>query len=184
MYAIRSYYGNSLTLDARKQPLQLAVTNNVKGVQLGELLTELSGDAPITGSFNTQAMLKASGQSMHAIINSLNGMVDVSAADGVIKGIDMAQTLCQGINNIASLGINAQQVDTSTPFADLGGKFQITNGVVSNNDLAATLDAMELTGKGKIDLPQTLIDYRLGLTVQENLFKKTCSVNNRLQGVA
>ncbi len=174
---------NSLTLDARKQPLQLAVTNNVKGVQLGELLTELSGDAPITGSFNTQAMLKASGQSMHAIINSLNGMVDVSAADGVIKGIDMAQTLCQGINNIASLGINAQQVDTSTPFADLGGKFQITNGVVSNNDLAATLDAMELTGKGKIDLPQTLIDYRLGLTVQENLFKKTCSVNNRLQGV-
>lgn len=174
---------NSLTLDARKQPLQLAITNNVKGVQLGELLTELNGDAPITGSFNTQAMLKASGQSLHSIINSLNGLVDVSAADGVINGIDMAQTLCQGINNIASLGINAQQVDTATPFANLGGKFQIAKGIVSNDDLSATLDAMKLTGKGKVDLPQALIDYRLGLTVDENLFNKTCSVNNRLQGV-
>lgn len=174
---------NSATLDARKSPLQIAINKKVSGIQLGELLTDLSGEAPITGSFNSTANLTAQGQSMHAIINSLNGQLNVQASDGVIEGISMAQTICQGINNVASLGINSEQVDQSTPFADMGGNFTITNGVVSNNDLTANLDAMAMTGRGSVDLPQTLIDYRLGMTIKENLFKQTCSVNNRLQGV-
>ena len=42
---------------------------------------------------------------------------------------------------------------------------------------------MTVKGKGSIDLPASLMDYQLGLIIQENLFKKTCPVNNRLEGV-
>jgi len=174
---------NTLTLDARKTPLRINIDERINGVQLGDLLTAMNGSAPITGTFSSTAKLSAQGQSMHAIINSLDGIAKVNAADGVIEGIDMAQTVCQGINNVVGLGVNAEQVDQSTPFANMGGNFSIDNGVISNRDLAATLDAMSLTGKGKVDLPQALIDYRLGLTIKENLFKQTCSVNNRLEGV-
>ncbi|MBR9882247.1 MAG: AsmA family protein, partial [Oceanospirillales bacterium] len=174
---------NAVTLDARKSPLQLAIDKKVSGVQIGELLKAMNGEAPITGAVSANAKLTAQGQSLYAIINSLNGTANVNAADGVIEGIDMAQTICQGINNVASLGINTTQVDQSTPFANMGGNFTITNGVVSNKDLAATLDAMSLAGRGNVNLPKALIDYRLGLTIKENLFKQTCSVNNRLEGV-
>jgi AsmA protein len=103
--------------------------------------------------------------------------------DGTISGIDMAQTVCQGFNNLASLGVNAEQVDSSTPFANLGGNFTIRNGVVSNEDLQASLDAIGLKGRGSVNLPKAMIDYRLGLTIQEDLFKQSCSVNNKIQGV-
>ncbi|WP_432697094.1 AsmA family protein [Marinobacterium sp. YM272] len=174
---------NSAKLDARQKPLKINISEKISGIQLGELLTELAGEAPITGTFSSDALLSAQGQSMHAIINSLGGMLNIKAADGVIEGISMAQTICQGINNVASLGINSEQVDQSTPFADMGGSFNITNGVVSNKDLTANLDAMQMTGRGSVNLPQALIDYRLGMTIKENLFKQTCSVNNRLEGV-
>lgn len=174
---------NSATLDARQTPLKLSSDINVNSVQIGEALTALSGEAPITGSLDTQASLTAQGQSLHAIINSLNGSASFKASDGVIEGISMAQTLCQGINNVASLGINSEQVDESTPFATIGGSFKIVNGVISNQDLSAALDALSLTGRGSVDLPQTALDYRLGLTITSNLFNETCSINNRLEGV-
>ncbi|MBV1789283.1 AsmA family protein [Marinobacterium sp. D7] len=174
---------NAVTLDARKSPLQISIDKKISGVQIGDLLTAMNGSAPITGALNSTAKLSAQGQSIYAIVNSLNGNASVHAADGVIEGIDMAQTICQGINNVASLGINTEQVDQSTPFANMGGNFTISNGMVSNKDLAATLDAMSLAGRGNVDLPKALIDYRLGLTIKENLFKQTCSVNNRLEGV-
>ncbi|GGC10192.1 cell envelope biogenesis protein AsmA [Marinobacterium zhoushanense] len=174
---------NAVTLDARKSPLQIAIDKKITGVQIGELLTAMNGSAPITGAVSSTAKLSAQGQSIYAIVNSLSGNASVNAADGVIEGINMAQTICQGINNVASLGINTEQVDQSTPFANMGGNFNISNGVVSNKDLAATLDAMSLAGRGSVDLPKALVDYRLGLTIKENLFKQTCSVNNRLEGV-
>lgn len=174
---------NSATLDARQTPLQLATRLNLDGVQIGELLTALNGETPITGALDSQASLQARGQSLHAIINSLNGSARFAASDGVIEGISMAQTLCQGINNLASLGINSEQVDQSTPFATISGSFDIVNGVIRNEDLSAALDALALTGRGSVDLPQTVLDYRLGLTITSNLFNESCSINNRLEGV-
>lgn len=174
---------NTAKLDAREKPLKINISEKVSGIQIGDLLTDLSDSAPLTGTFSSDALLSARGQSMHSIINSLSGMLNVKASDGVIEGISMAQTLCQGINNVASLGVNTQQVDQSTPFADMGGSFNITNGVVTNKDLAANLDAMTLAGNGNVNLPQALIDYRLGLTIKSNLFNETCSINNRLEGV-
>lgn len=174
---------NSAKLDAREKPLKINISEKISGIQIGELLTDLTDSAPLTGTFSSDALLSARGQSVHSIINSLSGMLNIKASDGVIEGISMAQTLCQGINNVASLGVNAEQVDQSTPFADMGGSFNITNGVVSNKDLSANLDALNLGGRGNVDLPQALIDYRLGLVIKSNLFNETCSINNRLEGV-
>jgi AsmA protein len=176
---------NSAVLDVRSTPVTLKSSNTVSGLQIGDLLQALdSAEKPaMTGTLNSQADISAQGRSVHAIVNSLNGTAHFNVADGTISGIDMAKTVCQGFNNLASLGVNAEQVDGSTPFANLGGNFNIRNGVISNDDLQATLDAIGLKGKGSVDLPQALINYRLGLTIQEDLFKQSCSVNNKIQGV-
>ncbi|UTW10666.1 AsmA family protein [Marinobacterium rhizophilum] len=176
---------NSAVLDVSRTPVTLKSSKTVSGLQIGDLLQALDGaEKPaMTGTLSSQADISAQGRSVHAIVNSLNGTARFNVADGTISGIDMAQTVCQGFNNLASLGINAEQVDGSTPFANLGGNFNIRNGVISNDDLQATLDAIGLKGKGSVDLPRALIDYRLGLTIQEDLFKQSCSVNNKIQGV-
>ena len=171
------------SLDARTETAATQTNLQVSNIQIGELLKEMADSDAVSGLFSTQAELTTRGNSMHAMISNLNGSASIGMKEGVLQGIDMAQTVCQGIQTVTALGINPQQVDRSTPFADLLGNFRIRNGVVENNDLSATLDAMLLKGQGKVDLPAQAIDYRLGFTIQENLFQQTCSVNNRLEGL-
>lgn len=171
------------SLDARTSPATTQTNLQVSDIQIGELLKEMADSDAVSGRFSAQAELATRGGSIHAMINSLNGSASISMKEGVLQGIDMAQTVCQGIQTVTSLGINTQQVDRSTPFADLTGNFRIRNGIVENNDLSANLDAMLLKGQGSVDLPAQAIDYRLGFTIQENLFQQTCSVNNRLEGL-
>ena len=174
---------NSVVIDVRKSPTKFTIKKNVKGIQIGELLKDLADVDRLTGTFNTRTDMTAKGESVYDIVNSLNGNANVTMPDGTVKGIDIAQTICQGFNNIAALGVDADQVDRSTPFADLSSNFRFTNGVISNNDLITKLDAITLRGKGTVNLPAQDLDYRLGLTIEENLFKKTCAVNNNLEGV-
>lgn len=174
---------NSAVIDARKSPTRLTIKENIQGIQVGDLLMDAASVDRLTGTFSTTASLTARGESVHAIINSLNGSANVKMPDGEIRGIDIAQTICQGFNNVAALGVNAEQVDRSTPFANLNSNFNFTNGVMTNKDLRTTLDAMTVKGRGEVDLPRAMMDYRLGLTIEQNLFKETCAVNDNLEGV-
>ncbi|SIS41760.1 AsmA family protein [Neptunomonas antarctica] len=176
---------NSVTLDARKKPLKITTNKAVSGLQIGKLLTDMTGEASLTGTLSTQSTMVTYGQSVHSIVNNMNGSANITVTDGVVNGINMAQELCQTINNLSATGSAqpAQTVDQSTPFAKMGGNFTVKNGIVSNNDLSVQLDAMNIKGSGAVDLPKATVDYQLALIIQENLFKKTCPVNNRLEGV-
>lgn len=170
-------------LDARKTPLHIRLAPNISGLQLGQALQALANTDVIAGKIDTRADLGMSGQSIHAWVNSLSGSASIGMAEGLIKGIDAAQSMCQGINNLSALWIDARQVDKTTPFADLGANFSLSNGVVSNKDLGARLDAVRVAGRGTVNLPKQLLDYRIGMTIEDNLFNQSCSVNNRLEGV-
>jgi AsmA protein len=183
--ALGGAINSNATLNVTGNMPKLSVNKTIQGLQLGELLTQLNGSAPLTGALATKASITASGISQEAIMNSLNGTIDLTLTDGVIQGIDMAQQMCQTINNVSALGklTTAATVDGSTPFAKMTGHFNVKNGVISNNDLSVDLDAMNVSGKGTASLPASSLDYRLGLVIQDNLFNKTCSINNKLEGV-
>jgi AsmA protein len=94
----------------------------------------------------------------------------------------MAQELCQKIENITSFGFNPDQVDKTTPIANLNSDFIIKNGVVSNPELLASVDAASLDANGTINLPRQSLDYTLGLTIKKDLFQKSCGINPALRG--
>ncbi|MEH6445909.1 MAG: AsmA family protein [Oceanospirillaceae bacterium] len=177
---------NNITLDARKETLKLSINNKINKLNIGPLLTDFANTDMLTGTLVSSSALTARGQSLHSIINTLNGKTQLSLANGVIKGINAAQKMCETINKISSLGgtvATTQSVDQSTPFATIKGKLNFKNGVMSNKDFTAKLDALDIAGKGSVDLAKQALDYRVGLKIQENLFKKSCSVNNKIQGV-
>jgi len=186
MQAYQGSISNNITLDARKTPLKLQINNNINTLSIGPVLQDFAQTDALTGSLSSSTNLTATGQSIHSIVNSLNGKVQLSLTDGVVKGIDAAQQMCETVNQISSLGgivNNTQSVDKSTAFATIKGLLNFKNGVISNNDFKADLDALNATGKGSINLPAQSLDYRVGLTIQDNLFKKSCSVNNKIQDI-
>ncbi|WP_315981839.1 AsmA family protein [Aliamphritea spongicola] len=174
---------NSVTLDVRKTPVAMNTKKNISNIQIGDLLQDLAQVDRITGSLSSKSDVNTRGRSVYDIVNSMTGTASVNMKDGEIKGIGIAQTICQGFNTVGSLGLNTEQVDQSTPFANLNGNFKIKNGLVDNRDLKAELDAITVKGAGQVNVPASNLDYRLGLTIEENLFKQTCSVNNALEGV-
>lgn len=174
---------NSITLDVRKKTPVMRVQKTVTGIQIGDLLKAAADVDQLSGNLNSKSDITTRGVSVHDFVNSATGTASVNMKDGELRGIDMAQTVCQGMNNISSLGIDTQQVDRSTPFTSMGASSRIKNGVVTNNDLKAALDAMALSGKGTVNLPKQLLDYRLGFMVEKNLFNETCSFPNKLEGV-
>ena len=180
------YSGNvsaSGSLDARSDTAKTQLKAQINSIQIGQLLQEMADTDVFSGVFNANADITTSGQSIHSMINTLNGQANIQMQEGVLRGINMAQTLCQGIQTVTALGINPQQEDRSTPFADLSGNFRMRNGIVENDDLTAMLDAMRLRAQGQVNLPSKSIDYRLGFTITDNLFQQTCSVNKRLEGL-
>ncbi len=174
---------NNVTLDVRNKTPLIKSNKTISGIQIGDMLKAAAQVEQLTGTFNSKSNLTLRGNSVHDFVNSVSGTASVNMKDGELHGIDMAQTVCQGMNNISSLGIDTQEVDRSTPFANMGASTNIKNGVISNKDLKAALDAMVLSGKGTVNLPKQLLDYRLGFMVEKNLFKETCSFPDKLEGV-
>ena len=174
---------NKVTLDVRNSTPVISTQKTISGIQIGDMLKEMANVDQLTGALHSTSNITVRGNSVHAFVNSMTGKAKVNMKDGELHGIDMAQTVCQGMNNVGSLGIDTQEVDRSTPFANMGASFKIKNGVVNNRDLKAALDAMILSGKGKVNLPKQNLDYRLGFMVEKNLFKETCSFPNKLEGV-
>jgi AsmA protein len=174
---------NNVTVDVRKKTPLITTKKNITGIQVGEVLQAAAEVDKLTGTLNSSSNLTLRGNSVHDFVNSVTGNAKVNMKDGEVHGIDMAHTVCQGMNNISSMGVDTQEVDRSTPFANMGATANITNGVVKNNDLKAALDAMALSGKGTVNLPKQLLDYRLGFMVEKNLFKESCSFPDSLEGV-
>ncbi|MCZ6467476.1 MAG: AsmA family protein, partial [Alphaproteobacteria bacterium] len=46
-------------------------------------------------------------------------------------------------------------------FAELGGTYRISRGIVTNNDLLLKSPLLRLTGKGTVDLPRRRVNYRI-----------------------
>jgi AsmA protein len=174
---------NNITVDVRKNTPVITSQKTITGIQVGDLLKAAAQVDKLTGSLNSQSNLTMRGNSVHDFVNSMTGTAEVNMKDGELHGIDMAYTVCQGMNNLTAMGVDAQQVDRSTPFTSMGATANIKNGVISNQDLKAALDAMNLSGKGTVNLPKQLLDYRLGFMVEKNLFKESCSFPDKLEGV-
>lgn len=179
-------FGGSLNstakIDARNTAPVMSFSPKLTNIKAEQLMAIAMEDPMLSANINLTADLQTSGVSIYEFVNNLNGTLNVNAAEGVIKGIDMAQQLCQKIENITALGFNPDQVDMTTPIAGLNSDYTIKNGVVSNSALNASVDAANLDAKGVIDLPKQAFDYNLGLTITEDLFKKSCGINPALRG--
>jgi AsmA protein len=112
----------------------------------------------IEGTANATVSLNARGRTQREMVSALNGNGKVAFVNGAVKGINLAAMVRNiGSAFLDSAGGKAQQTD----FSEMGGTFQIRNGILSNNDLLFLSPLMRLTGKGTVNLPQRRIDYRL-----------------------
>lgn len=161
-----SYNGN-VSLDARGDKLKLAIDENVKGVQAGPLLKEMSGgdDAPVTGTANANAKLTGIGATVDEIKQTLNGNGGFSFTDGALKGINIAEAIRKAKAALSGQKLPKSDAPEQTDFSTLSGTFKATNGVIDNQDLALKSPLLRISGAGQASLPKETIDYSLKVAV-------------------
>jgi AsmA protein len=94
-------------------------------------------------------------------MNSLHGTGSVTVKNGAIQGVDLA-AVARTVQNALSGSLGAATADkASTDFAEAGGSFAITDGVMHNTDFHLLNPFVRITGNGDINLGQRTLDFHV-----------------------
>lgn len=148
--------------------LATATSSNVQ-----QLMQTLLGKYFMTGKLTFAIALQTRGSSSAAMLSQLNGNCKLQITDGKLLGFNM-NGITQAIYQLTEtkLGTQAKQIvaqklapmqgkAAATAFYKLSATYVIRNGVLSNNDLQLTSQQLTMNGAGTVNLPRSVIDYKL-----------------------
>jgi len=179
-----SYHGET-ALDVRGKTPQIQMAEKLEQVQLGPLLKDMNLFDHYQGAGNVELKLTGQGFDANAIKRSLNGNVAVSIKDGRIDGVDLGKF----IKALTGKGDALTKVTKLVPekgdhtvFGQMSATFQIVNGVANNRDFVLRAVDFTAAGKGRADLVNEKLDYRLDLANLGSEGKKCKTLPVRIEG--
>ncbi|MDE1465413.1 AsmA family protein [Spartinivicinus poritis] len=179
-------FKQQLTVDVRgKQPV-IKANNQLAGVQVNPLLTNLADVNQVSGVGNISSQITTKGLTASELTKQLNGMVKFKVNDGQFAGVNINRMVCKAVAKVRKENVGDQAWNNNTQFKSLHGQFNIRQGVAKNDDLIASLDQMKLDGDGEVDLVQQALDYHLGLTIlgqTSDLGDQACRINERYANI-
>lgn len=124
------------------------------GLQTQPLFTDLAGWDRLVSTTDAELEFLGVGNSIAAIMKSLEGQGALELGRGELRGIDIA-----GMLRTLDPGFVGE--DQKTPFDGLAGTFTIAAGVLSNTDLKLVAPYVTAAGSGDLDLGERRLNYRL-----------------------
>lgn len=161
-------YDGSLTahsaLDANQTPARWKEAADLKGVQAGPLLKDLTGKDHLLGTTVAKYNLMGFGLTPDNIKKSITGTASFAFTDGAVNGVNVAKMLRDAFNTIKGKPATTDE-PARTDFAELLGSAVIKKGHITNNDLLMKSPLLRVTGKGWANLPKNSVDYLATVTV-------------------
>lgn len=148
-----------LVLDGSGSTPAVGADFNLTGVSAYPLLKDAIAFERLEGTGRIGFDVQTAGRSQKAMVNALAGSGSLSFADGAIRGINVAK-LMRNVLSAATTGWQSGGTE-STDFSELSGTFTISNGILSNSDLKLLSPLVRVTGKGKVDMPNQTLNYRV-----------------------
>jgi AsmA protein len=158
-------YAGRTALDVRGKTPLLTINESVSAIELAPAFKDALQFDKFTGVADLSAKVTAQGLDANRIMETLNGTASFAVQKGAVKGMDLRKMIdtvktAQRDNLLQKLTELKPQPMDETPFTQLSGTAQITNGVVQNNDLKVqSPDLLNVSGKGSADLPRQTLDY-------------------------
>jgi AsmA protein len=155
--------------------LQLALQNGtpvikeqfrLDGLQALPFLQAAADFDRLEGRASAEITTQTRGNTERQLVQNLNGNGNVTFRDGAIVGINIAGM----VRNAANAFLNPEAGEArKTDFAELGGSFNIQNGILSNQDMRLQAPVLRVNGSGRINLPQRTMNYRIEPTAAPTL---------------
>ncbi len=149
-------------VDANQTPLLLTLNQQAEGVNVGDLLKELTGEGRLTGTGRIQADLSARGLTEDEIVPSLSGTAALQVVKGSIEGFDLEGAILSAeAGLLGRAGRPKGQELRRTEITNLSGTARVDQGVLDTQDIQIISGYLHATGKGRFDLPRQQLDLRL-----------------------
>ncbi len=174
-------YSGATSIDVNGKTPKITLDHQLRKVQIAPLLKDTLDEAKVTGVVNAAINLKGRGNTETALKSSLNGHIDFNVKDGVVKGFNLQKIIDQGKALIAGGVLSTTNKNDQTVFSVLKGSAQITNGLVSNEDLYVEASKLRVKGAGTVNLVSEAIDY----SINARLLKKpaTETEDEKIKGI-
>jgi len=151
-------------LDANPKIATWTESANLKGVQAGPLLMDLTGKDHLHGATVIKYDIRGYGLTPDNIKKSLTGTASFAFTDGAVNGVNVAKMLRDSFNKIKGKPASPDEPE-KTDFAELLGSAVMKNGHITNKDLLMKSPLLRVTGKGWANLPKNTVDYTAIVTV-------------------
>jgi len=169
-------------LDANPKIATWKESANLKGVQAGPLLKDLTGKDHLHGATVVKYNVHGYGLTPDNIKKSLTGTASFAFTDGAITGVNVAKMLRDAFNKIKGKPASPDEPQ-KTDFAELLGSAVMKNGHITNNDLLMKSPLLRVTGKGWANLPKNSVDYTAIVTLVGTLKGQDGSSLEELSGL-
>jgi len=153
-------YSGDITLDDRGAVRSVSINEHLTDIDMARLLARGAHKGRVSGKATLSLKGSGRGQSVEALLKTLNGHFDADLTEGALEGVDLeyqrdrAQALLERT-------ANARNDTKRTQFDALKTSAEITNGIAVTNDLTISTPALKVFGKGSANLSTTAIDFQL-----------------------
>ncbi len=124
------------------------------GLDMQALLRDAAGYDRLVAAGDLDVRFLGVGNSVAAIMQSLEGEGALELGQGEVRGVDVAAML----QTLDPAYVGEQQ---KTAFDGLAGTFTIAGGVLTNSDLKLVAPQLTAAGTGTVNLGARTLDYRL-----------------------
>lgn len=147
------------TVDVREAQPKLATKFRAEGVDALAAFETIGVNGLFAGKSAVDAELRASGNSLRKLVDTLTGRLKAETGKGAIVGYDFS--------SIWSWIFGSRQYDASrrTPFDRLEAEVALTNGIASKSTMNVTGPILGASANGTLRLPSRDLDYRARLNL-------------------
>lgn len=145
----------SLQLNAANKQPQLALNLTAKALDLGKLLKATTDEETLSGKGDLSIDIKGQGNSVAAIMGSLNGHSRLLVGEGTLK-TGAVDSLIGGLSKVVGTLV-AEQKDRAVMHC-LASDFDIKQGVANSRALLVDTEYSTVFGEGNINLGQETLD--------------------------
>jgi AsmA protein len=127
------------------------------GINAKSFLTYFADYKNLTGTMSGNMNLSATGRSMADMTKTLGGVADIMFRDGNIEGVNLVDWTKSFQRRLSTV----DESYGSTKFVEMGGQFDINNGIARNSDFRLIGPLVEASGSGSVNIPNKTLNYRL-----------------------
>lgn len=154
-----SIINSNVNIIAKKDTASLSAVLDVQNIESGELLKDFMEVKNLQGLTSIKANINTTGLKLSQLKQNLNGTLQLSLQEGIIKGISLDHEINKLKAKIKRLPEPAKPVPLQTKVTNLSASAVIKEGILINKDLRAATPFTRIIGQGHANLVKEQLDY-------------------------